>query len=125
MLGAGGDGVRWRRGLVVPCDRPVSPSSPRIDSLPAPLQPDDVQPDEAAPAPARRSLAARVVAWPKRVVFQALRRPFVLYARSAPRRARPATTDEPTVYILIASAYGMGGTIRAALNLAGYLAQHH
>jgi glycosyltransferase involved in cell wall biosynthesis len=93
--------------------------------LPAPLQPDDVQPDEAAPAPARRSLAARVVAWPKRVVFQALRRPFVLYARSAPRRARPATTDEPTVYILIASAYGMGGTIRAALNLAGYLAQHH
>jgi glycosyltransferase involved in cell wall biosynthesis len=93
-----------------------------MDSLPAPHQP-DVPSDAPAVAPTRRSLAERLVAWPKRVVFQALRRPFILYARSTPRRRRPA--GEPTVYILIASAYGMGGTIRAALNLAGYLAQHH
>src|SRR4051794_41955536 len=53
--------------------------------------------------------------------MQALRRPLIAYARSTPRRPR----GEPdTVYILLASAYGMGGTIRAALNLAGYLAGH-
>jgi glycosyltransferase involved in cell wall biosynthesis len=91
--------------------------------LPSPSQP-DVQSDTPAAVPSRRrALAAKLVAVPKRLVFQALRRPFLLYARSTPRRRR--MDEEPKVYILIASAYGMGGTIRAALNLAGYLAQHH
>jgi glycosyltransferase involved in cell wall biosynthesis len=33
--------------------------------------------------------------------------------------------SERKVYIVIASVYGMGGTVRAALNLAGHLAQTH
>ena len=42
-------------------------------------------------------------------------------------RAQPKTGEEPgrKVYILLVSAWGMGGTIRAAINLAGYLADHH
>ena len=42
-------------------------------------------------------------------------------------RAEPAPGDDPSrkVFILLVSAWGMGGTIRAAINLAGYLADHH
>ncbi len=42
-------------------------------------------------------------------------------------RAQPGAGEEPgrKVYILLVSAWGMGGTIRAAINLAGYLADHH
>ena len=39
-------------------------------------------------------------------------------------RARPRGRDDRRVVIVIGSAWGMGGTIRAALNLAGYLADH-
>jgi glycosyltransferase involved in cell wall biosynthesis len=42
-------------------------------------------------------------------------------------RAAPAPGQDPgkKVYILLVSAWGMGGTIRSAVNLAGYLASHH
>jgi glycosyltransferase involved in cell wall biosynthesis len=44
-------------------------------------------------------------------------------------RAAPATGAdrgaEPSVTILLGSAWGMGGTIRAVLNVAGYLARRH
>jgi glycosyltransferase involved in cell wall biosynthesis len=36
---------------------------------------------------------------------------------------RPA--EQPRVYILLMNAWSMGGTIRTALNLAGYLSHHH
>ena len=39
-------------------------------------------------------------------------------------RRRPQS-GEPKVTILIANAYGMGGTVRTCLNVAGYLAQRH
>jgi glycosyltransferase involved in cell wall biosynthesis len=71
----------------------------------------------------RRSRAGKARAWVKRLLFDAVRRPLMLYARRRPRGRR--VDGVPTVYILIASAYGMGGTIRAALNLAGHLAQRH
>ena len=48
---------------------------------------------------------------------------FVLARRGAawPR----ARSDRTKVTILIANAYAMGGTVRTALNLAGFLAKHH
>src|SRR4051794_25214462 len=39
-------------------------------------------------------------------------------------RARPRADAPEKVYLLLVSAWGMGGTIRAAVNLAGYLAGH-
>ncbi|MDQ3889975.1 MAG: glycosyltransferase family 4 protein, partial [Actinomycetota bacterium] len=44
--------------------------------------------------------------------------------RSAPR-GRPAGGGRLKVYFLIVHAYGMGGTIRTVLNLAGYLAREY
>jgi glycosyltransferase involved in cell wall biosynthesis len=52
-----------------------------------------------------------------RVVRAALRR----YARARPRKGDAGSIDRVT--ILLGSAWGMGGTIRASLNLAGHLAQ--
>lgn len=52
----------------------------------------------------------------RRVAFAAVRR---WLAR------RPAAADGNRVYFLLQHAYGMGGTIRAVLDLAGHLAQRH
>jgi glycosyltransferase involved in cell wall biosynthesis len=41
------------------------------------------------------------------------------------RNARVEPQGSEKVYILLVSAWGMGGTIRAAINLAGYLADRH
>jgi glycosyltransferase involved in cell wall biosynthesis len=73
--------------------------------------------------PPRRRRAAKLRARGKRLLFEGLRRPLILYARGGPRGRR--ADGPPKVYILIANAYAMGGTIRAALNLAGHLAQRH
>lgn len=89
--------------------------------MPAPTPVVQARRKAAAASRRRRSRLAKRLDRPKRRLLQALRRPLIAYARSTPRRPR----GEPdTVYILLASAYGMGGTIRAALNLAGYLAGH-
>lgn len=70
------------------------------------------------PAPLRRPvLAAR--ARVRRLVLPALRGVLVRHARGGP----PA--ERPRVIILLVSAWGMGGTIRAALNMAGHLAATH
>jgi glycosyltransferase involved in cell wall biosynthesis len=94
-------------------------------SLPSPPseQPQivDAQPQIADELPRPwRPLLLRLLGVPKRLAFRALRAPLIAYARGG----RPAD-GEPKVYILLASAYGMGGTIRAALNLAGHLAQRY
>ncbi len=57
----------------------------------------------------------------KRAVLRVLRSALLRYVRAAPD---PSLDPERTVYILLVSAWGMGGTIRAAINLAGYLADH-
>jgi glycosyltransferase involved in cell wall biosynthesis len=54
------------------------------------------------------------------MVARALRHAIRRYVRAAPRDPTP---DRADVVILLMSAWGMGGTIRAAHNLAGYLAQ--
>jgi glycosyltransferase involved in cell wall biosynthesis len=57
----------------------------------------------------------------KRAILRVLRSALLRYVRAAPD---PSADPERTVYILLVSAWGMGGTIRAAINLAGYLADH-
>jgi glycosyltransferase involved in cell wall biosynthesis len=54
----------------------------------------------------------------KRAVAHGLRRIILRYVRSMPEDDAPET-----VIILLMSAWGMGGTVRAAHNLAGYLAK--
>src|SRR3954453_11733127 len=56
----------------------------------------------------------------KRRILRAIR---WLLRRYISARPRPGGADKVT--ILIWSAWGMGGTIRATLNFAGYLAQRH
>jgi glycosyltransferase involved in cell wall biosynthesis len=58
----------------------------------------------------------------KRAGLRVIRPWLVHYARAQPR---PGEDPGRKVYILLVSAWGMGGTIRAAINLAGYLADHH
>jgi glycosyltransferase involved in cell wall biosynthesis len=58
----------------------------------------------------------------KRAGLRVIRSGLVRYARAQPR---PAEDPGRKVFILLVSAWGMGGTIRAAINLAGYLADHH
>ena len=58
----------------------------------------------------------------KRAIRRILRSALMRYARAAPD---PKRDPEDKVYILLVSAWGMGGTIRAAINLASYLADRH
>lgn len=57
----------------------------------------------------------------KRAVARTLRRILTAYVRARPRAA-DREGAERRVYIFISAAWGMGGTIRTTLNLAGYLA---
>ena len=57
----------------------------------------------------------------KRLAYRALRGALLRYVRAEPRDTAGA---ERRVTVLIASAWGMGGTIRAAHNQAKYLAAH-
>lgn len=58
----------------------------------------------------------------KRAVLRVLRSALVRSVRIQPREGQDPGRK---VFILLVSAWGMGGTIRAAINLAGYLADHH
>lgn len=59
----------------------------------------------------------------KRLVKRVLRRALRVYARRRPR-ARELEGADRRVFIPLVSAWGMGGTIRAAMNMAGYLAEN-
>jgi glycosyltransferase involved in cell wall biosynthesis len=69
-----------------------------------------------------RATAVRAARSPLRAARRSLRSALLRAVRAA-----PAEGQDPgrKVYILLVSAWGMGGTIRAAINLAGYLASHH
>jgi glycosyltransferase involved in cell wall biosynthesis len=58
----------------------------------------------------------------KRAVLRVIRAGLLRYVRAAPA---PGGDPGRKVYILLVSAWGMGGTIRAAINLAGYLADRY
>jgi glycosyltransferase involved in cell wall biosynthesis len=57
----------------------------------------------------------------KRAVARTLRTALIAYARAKPRPSDREGADR-RVFIFISAAWGMGGTIRTTLNLAGYLA---
>ena len=64
---------------------------------------------------------SRYVGRSRLLLRRVLRSLLMRYVRAAPRD----DGGRPKVFILLVSAWGMGGTIRAAINLAGYLATHH
>jgi glycosyltransferase involved in cell wall biosynthesis len=67
------------------------------------------------------ALKKKVLRPAKRLAVLTMRRALLAYMRSA----RPSGSDaDRRVVILLMSAWGMGGTIRAAHNLAGHLAAH-
>jgi glycosyltransferase involved in cell wall biosynthesis len=65
-------------------------------------------------------MRARTKVAVKRALVRAVRRALLGYVR-----ARPRPSDRQRVTILLASAWGVGGTIRTTLTLAGLLAQHY
>jgi len=70
----------------------------------------------------RSFLKARVlvlVGLLRRQLARRVRRALLRYVRAAPAR----DADPHRVVILVSSAWGMGGTIRSALNIAGWLAR--
>jgi glycosyltransferase involved in cell wall biosynthesis len=93
---------------------------------------------ERAPAPARRGDAG---AAPSRARGRGLRdrlarvllplmqdaaTPIFRALVSVGRAERaPSAGERPRIHLVLMNAYGMGGTIRTVLNLAGYLAEHH
>ena len=60
----------------------------------------------------------------KRAGLRVIRSGLVRYVRAAPEPGGGAG-DRVKVHIFLVSAWGMGGTIRAAVNLAGYLADRY
>ena len=59
--------------------------------------------------------------WVKRAAARPIRAGIVRYARAKPR-PEDASGVERRIFILLSTAWGMGGTIRTTLNLAEYLA---
>jgi len=95
------------------------------DLEPAPPGDDagDEEDDEEA-ADRRRPPLKRMIRRAKRRGRRRVRDALVRHAQAPPRDGG-AVPPDGKVTILLVSAWGMGGTIRAALNMAGYLAQTH
>ncbi len=79
-----------------------------------------------------KEAAARPLRWRERALVRLValvRRGAVRVARAGVSGSAPGDAAPPAgrlkVYFLIVHAYGMGGTIRTVLNLAGYLAREH
>ena len=97
---------------------------PAPQAAPAPEpEPEPAEPEEQPPGPAKAP-AARLPA-PLAVARRPLLRLLALAARLGRRRPAPRAGERPRVHILIMHAFGLGGTIRTTLNLAGRLARHH
>ncbi len=98
--------------------KPRPPAAPP-DPAQALAGSDADQPAQVTPHPLQRSAlrVARALAVP---VARAL------VQKGPSRRQLPATRHgQPRICILIMHGYGMGGTVRTVLNLAGYLARSH
>ena len=61
----------------------------------------------------------------KRAVLRVIRAGLLRYVRAAPPPGGGVGGDPIKVYIFLVSAWGMGGTIRAAINLASYLSDRY
>ena len=121
-LGRHRDGVADKRHAY------VFPTRCRAPALPALLQLAEPPLHPHRPSQARQGPHATAVgscdAPPRHPATRAGRAPPHAQARRH-RPARRPRAAAPKITILIANAYGMGGTIRTCLNVAGYLAQRH
>jgi glycosyltransferase involved in cell wall biosynthesis len=126
-LGRHLDGVANKRlAYVFPWSEPTLPAGPRRfrpfytpkNHLFIRTGPAKGEPTAAAPraTPARR----RVIPFHELAVHR-----LVHALATALLRRRPRGNGRPKITILIANAYGMGGTVRTCLNVAGFLAQRH
>ena len=88
---------------------------------PAPEQERRFAPNHAG-EPARRQRRAVLGAVAEKLAIRLLARGVSAGGR---RRARRADGRRLKIHIVLIDAFGMGGTIRTVLNLAGYLAAHH
>jgi glycosyltransferase involved in cell wall biosynthesis len=82
------------------------------------------KPPARPPPRTRRTPVGRA----KRIVARALNRAGLRMVRplvGVPRSAGASPPERPRVVFVLMSAWGMGGTIRTTLNLAGHLAQRH
>jgi glycosyltransferase involved in cell wall biosynthesis len=73
---------------------------------------------------ARSTLKLKARSRVKRAGARPIRAALVRYGRARPTLAETAR-GERRLFILLSTAWGMGGTIRTTLNLAGYLAQRY
>src|SRR3954470_12128225 len=98
-------------------------SRPVRKKAPAPHAPEreDAPPE---PAPARTPASSGLPA-PLALVRRPVLGLLALAARLGHRRPAPRPGERQRVHILIMHAFGLGGTVRTTLNLAGRLARHH
>jgi glycosyltransferase involved in cell wall biosynthesis len=78
-----------------------------------------LEPDSKAPVRLRRRLLGKPAVWVHRAALRLARR---FAGRGFADTVPPG--EAATVRLLLVHAYGMGGTIRTSLNLAGHLAEH-
>ena len=98
-------------------------SRPVRKKAPAPPAPER---EDAAPEPApARTPASGGLPAPLALIRRPVLGLLALAARLGRRRAVPRPGERQRVHILIMHAFGLGGTIRTTLNLAGRLARHY
>jgi glycosyltransferase involved in cell wall biosynthesis len=121
----------WTKGdslsVVVGVLGDKKPPKPKEDRPSAPADSDGAgagQPPVAPPVAAAADPPAQP-ALRRRVLAAVLRRlgPLIVRPRAVP--PGPASGERLRVRFLLKTAYGMGGTIRTVLNIAGYLARDH
>ncbi len=99
--------------------RPVKPAreEPTLPSEAPTPTPEPETPERLSPRRRLERLLAGVV---EDVATRVIRCRALRLPRSRPRRG-----ERPKIHIVILHGFGMGGTIRTVINLAGYLAEHY
>ena len=137
-LGAHHDGIPDKHHAVVLPACPVRGAGIELDARPYYTREDNLAVRLAPPRPApavppdsdpehgpRESLRRRLLGPPAVLVHRVFARLAQLAVGGGDRSAHPPAGAHERVTIVLLHAWGMGGTIRSALNLAEHLAEHH